>query len=65
LIRHKNDFGAVIVCDNRLNRMNYGKDFLSSLPVNAEIFHDKTELFSSLNEWFKQKKNYKARSQNE
>ncbi len=65
LIRHKNDFGAVIVCDNRLNRMNYGKDFLSSLPVNAEIFRDKTEMFSSLNEWFNQKKNIKARSQNE
>jgi ATP-dependent DNA helicase DinG len=65
LIRHKNDFGAVIVCDNRLNRMNYGKDFLNSLPVTAEIFHDKTELFSSLNEWFNQKKQNKARSPNE
>jgi predicted DnaQ family exonuclease/DinG family helicase len=57
LIRHKNDFGAVIVCDNRLNRMNYGKDFLNSLPVAAEICHDKRELFNSLSEWFNQKKN--------
>jgi predicted DnaQ family exonuclease/DinG family helicase len=65
LIRHKNDFGVVIVCDNRLNRMNYGKDFLSSLPVDAEIFHDKSEMFNSLSEWFHQRKSNKTRSQNE
>ena len=57
LIRHKNDIGVVIVCDNRLNRMNYGKEFLNSLPVAAEIFRDKTEMFTSMSDWFNLKKN--------
>ena len=52
LIRHKEDFGAVIVCDNRLSRMKYGTHFLESLPVEAKIFRDKSELLSGLNEWF-------------
>jgi len=45
------------VCDNRLNRMNYGKEFLNSLPVAAEIFRDKTEMFTSMSDWFNLKKN--------
>ena len=52
LIRHKEDFGAVLVCDNRLSRMKYGIHFLESLPVEAKIFRDKSELISSLKEWF-------------
>jgi len=52
LIRHKNDFGAVIVCDNRLSRMQYGQQFLNSLPVNAKIFKDKDTMFSELESWF-------------
>jgi predicted DnaQ family exonuclease/DinG family helicase len=52
LIRHKEDFGAVLVCDNRLSRMKYGIHFLESLPVEAKIFRDKSELLSGLNEWF-------------
>ena len=52
LIRHKNDFGAVIVCDNRLSRMQYGQQFLNSLPVEAKIFNDKESMFSELESWF-------------
>ena len=52
LIRHKNDIGAVIVCDNRLNRMQYGKQFLNSLPVQAKVFKDKHMMFSELKDWF-------------
>ena len=52
LIRHKNDFGAVIVCDNRLSRMQYGKQFLNSLPVEAKIFNDKETMLSELKSWF-------------
>ena len=52
LIRHKDDFGAVIVCDNRLSRMQYGKQFLDALPVGAKIYHDRAGLFDDLKNWF-------------
>jgi predicted DnaQ family exonuclease/DinG family helicase len=52
LIRHKEDFGAVLVCDNRLSRMKYGTHFLDSLPVEATVFRDKSEMLTSLSEWF-------------
>jgi predicted DnaQ family exonuclease/DinG family helicase len=52
LIRHKADFGAVLVCDNRLSRMKYGTHFLDSLPVEAKVFRDKSEMLSSLSDWF-------------
>ena len=56
LIRHKNDFGAVIVCDNRLSRMQYGQGFLGSLPVKAKIYRDKFSLYEDLHNWFVNKK---------
>jgi ATP-dependent DNA helicase DinG len=55
LIRHKEDYGAVVVCDNRLSRMKYGTHFLDSLPVAAKVFHDQSELLSGLREWFEGK----------
>ena len=55
LIRHKGDFGAVMVCDNRLSRMKYGQHFLESLPVKAKIFHDRSELLADLDDWFSKK----------
>jgi Rad3-related DNA helicase len=61
LIRHKDDFGAVIVCDNRLSRMRYGKQFLESLPVEAHIYEDKNSLFSDLKKWF-HKRNHTSES---
>jgi Rad3-related DNA helicase len=55
LIRHKNDIGAVLVCDNRLSRMQYGQHFLNSLPVEGKIFRDSDTLFAELKDWFGQK----------
>ena len=52
LIRHKNDSGAVLVCDNRLSRMQYGKHFLNSLPVQGKIFYDSDSLFTEMENWF-------------
>jgi len=57
LIRHKNDYGVVVVCDNRLSRMQYGKQFLNSLPVDAKIFKDKENMYSDLKNWFTNNKN--------
>ena len=56
LIRHKKDFGAVLVCDNRLSRMQYGLHFLKSLPVEATIFRDKDSLVEGLRNWFGNRK---------
>ncbi len=52
LIRSKNDFGAVIVGDNRLSRMQYGKQFLNSLPVKSAVFTHSQDLMQALGEWF-------------
>lgn len=52
LIRSKTDSGAVIVGDNRLSRMQYGKQFLNSLPVAGEIFKDQQSLLDKIDEWF-------------
>jgi len=55
LIRHKNDIGAVLICDNRLSRMQYGHQFLNSLPVNGKIIKDSQTLFTELADWFDKK----------
>ena len=52
LIRSKSDFGAVIVGDNRLSRMQYGKQFLNSLPVKSVVFTEAEDLMRALGEWF-------------
>ena len=53
LIRSKSDYGAVICCDNRLSRMQYGKQFLNSLPVEASVYFDKTKMIDEMHEWFR------------
>ena len=62
LIRAKTDYGAVLVGDNRLSRMQYGQQFLNSLPVDAEIFMKEDELFASLKTWFEQIEREKAKN---
>jgi len=52
LIRSKSDFGAVIVGDNRLSRMQYGRSFLNSLPVEGSIFNNEQDFLSGLGDWF-------------
>ncbi|WP_457566294.1 helicase C-terminal domain-containing protein, partial [Caldithrix abyssi] len=53
LIRHKKDFGAVIIGDNRVSRMRYGKHFLNSISGRKEIVFDEESFFELLHEWFK------------
>ena len=55
LIRGKSDFGAVIACDNRLSRMQYGRQFLNSLPVTANVYSDENEMIDAMDQWFKMK----------
>ncbi|MCB0284662.1 MAG: 3'-5' exoribonuclease [Calditrichae bacterium] len=55
LIRSKSDYGAVICCDNRLSRMQYGKQFLNSLPVEASVYFNKNKMIDEMHEWFRQK----------
>ncbi len=55
LIRGKGDFGMVIATDNRLSKMAYGKQFLNSLPVKAEIFKSKEIMFDVMGKWFQKK----------
>lgn len=52
LVRSGNDRGAVILTDNRLVKMRYGQQFLNSLPVKADIYHDQEDFLESLNKWF-------------
>jgi len=56
LIRTKSDFGAVIITDNRLSRMQYGKHFLNSLPAETSVFKTQKELLSAIKGWFDEKK---------
>jgi ATP-dependent DNA helicase DinG len=52
LIRSKIDTGVVIVGDNRLSKMQYGKQFLNSLPVDAEIYKTSHQMLTALQNWF-------------
>jgi ATP-dependent DNA helicase DinG len=52
LIRSKTDTGVVIVGDNRLSKMQYGQQFLNSLPVEAEIYKTSDQMLTSLQSWF-------------
>ncbi|NOX88529.1 MAG: DEAD/DEAH box helicase [Calditrichaeota bacterium] len=55
LIRNKNDFGSVIIGDNRVSRMRYGQYFLNSISGRKEIVYEEDELFRILGDWFAQK----------
>ena len=52
LIRGKDDYGVVVATDNRLSKMAYGKQFLNSLPVKAEIFKSRETMFETMDKWF-------------
>ncbi len=52
LIRSQSDFGAVIIADNRLSKMQYGQQFLNSLPVNSTIHKSQSELLAAVGNWF-------------
>jgi predicted DnaQ family exonuclease/DinG family helicase len=52
LIRTKTDRGVVILGDNRLSRMQYGRQFLESLPAKTDVYSNLETLLSSLKEFF-------------
>ncbi len=55
LIRSKSDIGAVIVADNRLSRMQYGQQFVNSLPVAGDVYFDEKSMLDALVDWFNEK----------
>jgi len=52
LIRTRSDYGAVVVLDNRMNKMQYGRQFVAGLPVEAIVTRTETELYNNLERWF-------------
>ncbi|MBN1516021.1 DEAD/DEAH box helicase family protein [Candidatus Sumerlaeota bacterium] len=49
LIRHKDDYGAVLILDRRVTGKFYGKTFLNSLPPAKKIDASREELLKALN----------------
>ena len=52
LIRHRNDRGAVIILDNRINTTRYGYLFRNSLPGKTVRADNIKMLIKNLKEWF-------------
>ncbi len=52
LIRSGSDRGVVLILDNRVVRFQYGRIFLESLPVEAQIFESQEELIREMENWF-------------
>lgn len=52
LIRTRTDHGAVIFGDNRLSRMQYGKQFMDSLPAKTMVYGKQDTLLKALDEFF-------------
>ena len=52
LIRNRQDFGAVLILDNRVSTKSYGRMFLNSLPVTAKSFANADEMWLQLERWF-------------
>ncbi len=65
LIRHRTDFGAVIIGDNRVSRMRYGQHFLNSISGKKEIVFEEESLFTLLDDWFSRQMEGKAENGNE
>ncbi len=53
LIRSRQDFGAVLILDNRVSTKSYGRMFLNSLPVTATSFANADEMWLQLERWFR------------
>jgi len=53
LLRSKLDKGVVLVGDNRLTRMQYGKQFINSLPVEAQIYKSELDVLNDIESFFK------------
>lgn len=53
LLRNKSDRGIVLVGDNRLSRMQYGKQFINSMPVDTKIYKSKDDMLDDIGTFFK------------
>jgi len=54
LIRSRDDRGAVLILDRRVTTKGYGRTFLRSLPDTPLVTGDSGEVFSRMEEFFKQ-----------
>jgi ATP-dependent DNA helicase DinG len=52
LIRSTEDYGAVVVLDQRVISTKYGRLFLDSLPAEHQIFKDADHLVEGVTRWF-------------
>ncbi len=52
LLRSRSDKGIVLVGDNRLSRMQYGKQFHNSLPVETQIYQTEQEMLEDIGSFF-------------
>lgn len=52
LIRSAEDYGAVVVLDQRVVSTRYGRLFLESLPAAHTIFNDADQLIEGVTRWF-------------
>lgn len=55
LIRTKDDWGTVIILDNRLLKKRYGRVFLRSLPQKRYLAGDTQEIKVAVEQWFSEK----------
>jgi len=55
LIRSNEDWGAVIILDNRVMSKNYGQDFLRSLPKQPILCESLDAICDKLNRWMQKK----------
>ncbi len=54
LIRSREDYGAILVLDNRVVNKFYGRIFLQSLPAKARFLADEDEFDATLDGWLGQ-----------
>ena len=52
LIRSGEDRGVVLLLDHRIVQTQYGNLFLRSLPVEAEVCEDESDLMQAVGDWF-------------
>jgi ATP-dependent DNA helicase DinG len=52
LIRTRSDFGAIVILDTRVISKLYGRVFLNSLPLKANIVTEDESLWQQLKNWF-------------
>ena len=52
LIRSQSDYGAIIILDTRVIKKLYGRIFLNSLPLKANVLPHENQVWEQLQSWF-------------